>query len=1024
MFNIDIFCEKWSTTNTIEEVKKRISEFEWNIMEWAYEKYDFLALGEYKFLEKGKIKTGDRWDENYTYFFTYEFKVPESLVGKNLFLVLDIFGESEVYVNNVPKGSIDSEHSDVRLSSCVKQGEILQIRIQSAKHEHDAVRNERAWGKRYPHHVFNTSKLICKNQDVEAFYYLAKRTLEIHLSYKQDEKVSDQIYEILKTVLYEIDYYETYETFVEEVKKASKRLVEEVKALNIPYCYGKSLWMGHSHLDLAFKWSWKETFRKIERTLSNTCEVLNNHSDGTYVQSQIKILEVLESAYPELFQKTLKLINKGRVEVVGDLYVEFDTNLPSGESLIRQILYGKKFGKAHFMKESLVCYLPDTFGYSGILPQILVQAGYKYFVTAKLDWNDTNQPPYLFFNWHGIDGSKIMSHILASNYGGECDLARVEKYSKDLRQKELTSTRIYQYGAGDGGGGISEDMILNKRALKQLECMVEVADSTLEGAMDDISRSFTNLPSVEGELYFEKHRGVYTSQGNIKKYNRKSELALRDAEIISAVGMLDNITYPQELLDETWKKVLFNQFHDIIAGSSITSVIDEAVFSYKKAIEAAHQVSQHALNKMTTKGEDIILWNTLAWKRDEVVQVTLENSTPLITDMGDNIIYQVIKQDQNLFTVLLDVRDIPSVGYKRLVFNPCKALQLNLPRMLDGSVLENELYKIVFDKVGEMTSIVDKLNNRYVLRGKGNALIAYVDRPGYFESWDIVADFERKSHPIQDVLEMKLIEMGPIRWTMKITKTFRKSIITQFISIYNHNRRIDVKTEMDFYEPQILLKALFEVDIDAPFASYDISIGNLKRPTTNNNSLEKAQFEVNTHKWADLSDQAYGVSILNDCKYGCDIKNNRMRITLLKTSTFPDPIQDIGHHEFTYSILPHLGGYVEGEVTKMAYELNIPSIPVRGETLKESFSFIETKSNNIIVETIKKSEENDDLIIRLYEFTGKSGLGVLQFNQEYETIEKCDVLERVIGKFSLEHGCVSFEIQPYEIVTLKLLKRT
>lgn len=642
MFDINIFDEKWPVVNTLEEIKKKVNEAEIDMPEWDFVKTEYLNPNEYEFIEKGIIRTGDRWDENYTYFFTTEFIVPDYLTGKNLYLALDICGESEVYIDNVPRGSIDVEHSDVRLSDNIKGGEVFNIKVQAAKHAHNFVRSCRASGQPYRHHVFNSSKLVCKNRDVEAFYHLAKRAVEISVNYEEDKKAAKQIYEILKAILCEVDYYEEYSAFTENIKKASERLLCEIQELNISYKYGKVLFMGQSHLDLAFKWDWKETFRKIERTLSNTCEVLHNYPDGVYIQSQVKILEVLEQSYPDLYNKVVDLVNEGRVEPVGDIYVEFDTNIPSGESLIRQILYGKKFNKSHFKRESRVCYLPDTFGYSGILPQILAQAGYQYFVTTKLEWNDTNKPPYLFFNWHGIDGTEIMSHLLISGYGGDTDIERIHRHISDPRQKGITDIFIYQYGASDGGGGISEDMIQSKAALKKLSCLFEVCDETLENSLDEISKDLPELPSINGELYFEKHRGVYTSQADIKKYNRKSELTLRNAEILSVIALNRGYGYPRDILESAWKKILFNQFHDIIAGSCIGEAADEAVKTFKEAIEVGNSIINDSLNKMVLEGTDIIIWNTLGWKRNEVVEVTFQQKSPVIKDGQDDVEYQIV----------------------------------------------------------------------------------------------------------------------------------------------------------------------------------------------------------------------------------------------------------------------------------------------------------------------------------------------------------------------------------------------
>lgn len=1019
MFGIGIFDKKWATVNTLREIEKKIVEVEIDIPQWAYEKMEYLAPQEYKLIESGIIRPGDRWDENFTYFFMTTFKVPDELSGKNLYLQMDICGESEVYIDNIPKGSIDKEHTDVRLSNCIKEGEVLNIKVQAAKHWHDFIRSDRAWGHPYRHHIFNSSKLICKNRFVEEFYYLAKLVLEISV-YEDNREVADQFYEILKNTLYEVDYHEEYSVFVKNIKKASNKLVKEIQRLGLGFKYGKAFFMGHSHLDLAFKWTWDETVRKIERTLSNTSEVLGNYIEGIYIQSQMKIFEVLKQFYSGLYSKIANLIKENRVEPVGDLYVEFDTNIPSGESLVRQILIGKKLCRNYFGRESKVCYLPDTFGYSGILPQILLQAGYKYFVTTKLDWNDTNKPPYLFFNWYGIDGSGIMSHLLASGYGDNSSFRSVKKYYSDPRQKEISKARIYQYGYGDGGGGISEVLMQEKAALKKLNCMVEVHDMTLENSLDEIAKEMPTLPAVKGELYFEKHRGVYTSQAAIKKYNRRSELILRDAEIFSVMAFMKGHEYPQKVLESAWKKVLFNQFHDIIAGSCLGEVAGEAVETYKQAMDEGSIVIRDSLSKMISNGDNIILWNTLGWERNEAVEVTLQHKHFVIKDGENDITYQIISEDDEVLRILIAVENIPPFGYKKL---QVEGSNDNTKKVFIGEnmrILENGFYRIVFDEAGEMISVFDKSNNREVLKGKGNVLIGYLDRPGYFESWDIAADFEKRAFPIQDVEEMKLIENGPLRWTMKVQKYFRKSTITQYISIYSCNQRIDIRTEMDFYEPQILLKALFDVNITAPYATYDISMGNLQRSTKSNNSYEIAQFEVNMHKWVDLSDENYGVSILNNCKYGCDVKNNKIRITLLKTATFPDSMQDIGHHEFTYSIYPHTGDFREGKVTKEAYKLNVPVIVSKGDIDKVMTSWMKVEGDNIVIETIKKAEDCDDIVVRFYECNGESNTVTLDFYDEVKKAEKCNLLENSFQELAVKNGKVSFHVKPYEIITIKL----
>jgi alpha-mannosidase len=1016
---VDVFDKRWVVWDMIREIKNKIYDTEIELPVWRFKKVEYLKPNKYKLVDKGIIKLGDRWDESFTYFFDTEFTVPKELEGKNIYLYMDIGGESEIYINGKAFGSIDFGHSHVHITDNGKTDNRYTISVQAAYHAQEYVKSKRMYGKPYQHHIFKDAKIVSKNSIVEELYYISSLLFDISVL-EEDEKIKDNIFRILKDSLYKIEYHgEGYE-FIKSIKKVKNILVRRIKELKIPKKYGKMVFAGHSHLDLAFKWTINETIRKIERTMSNTYSTLKRHPEGVFIHSQAQILEYLKEYYPELFNKVYYLIDNDRIELIGNTWTEFDSNIPSGESIIRQFLYGKSFYNQYFNKESRVCFLPDTFGFSGILPQILKKSGFEYFVTSKLNWNDTNKFPYNYFLWEGIDGTKIKSYLMPKGYGGDISFSAVlENYKNSV---ERIKTILFLYGAGDGGGGINDEMMQYKKVLKEINSFVEVKDDSIENCMKEIDNIFKNPNVYSGELYLERHRGTYTSQGKIKKYNRKCEVLYRNVEFFSILAEQEGIKYPKEEILDGWKIILLNQFHDIIAGSCITRAIREAWEGYEKAISIGNNLLERIKERIITEGNDIVVWNTLSWDRTDIVKLHIPNRKTVILDGSEEIDYQIVGEDENGLEVIATIRNIPSFGYRRLTLKKVDANIEKNDYYLDDNILENKNYRILFDEYGQIASILDKQNSVEVLDGKGNILEAFIDRSGYFDSWDISADFEKRKILIKDLKDMKLIERGPIKWTMKVVKGFKKSTITQYISIYRDIRRIDFKTEIDFHEPQILLKAGFEVNVKSNTAVYDLSMGSIERPTTINTSYEKAKYEVPAHKWVDLSHCDYGVSILNDCKYGYDIKGNRMRITLLKTGIYPDNKQDIGKHSFTYSLYPHKGDFREGEVVKAGYELNNSTIVMYGSSSKDRYSFIRVNTNSVIVEHIKKAEKDDSIIVRLYESKGIKDYITLEFDFNIKEAYKCDMMENEIEKINISNNKIHLHLNQYEIYTLKLKK--
>lgn len=1025
---VNVFDPRWPQADVVNRIRERSvvvcepQEF------WTYEKYAYTGVGQYKKLEEGEIGFDQMWDTKDTYFFQKEVMIPRTAEPRDWYLDFQIGGECEVYIDGIAAGSLDKEHHEVLAAKQTLGGFVVSVKIQATRHAHDFVMSKRAYGKDYGYHIFQKVQLVTREESLMEFADLVTVLLQFMDSEWLDVSVKEQIHESIKVVLYTIDCNESLEQLKQQVASAKEVLIERIHQLPVDHPFGEVLFMGHSHLDLVFKWLYRETHRKMERTLSNTVRMMEQYPEVTYLQSQMEILETVASDYPALFQEVKQRVEEGRIEVVGDTYVEFDTNLPSGESLIRQFLYGKSIAHHLMGTDSKVCFLPDTFGYSGILPQILKQAGFQYFVTAKLSWNDTNQPKDLSFLWRGIDGSEVRTHLI-DNYGGNPDPARLERMRQDKRREQMIHGEKMpcQYGAGDGGGGISDEMIRTIRAIETIDVLAKVKHTTLEKACEEVFYGVEDgqLPVRNGELYFEKHRGVYTSQAKIKKGNRKLELALQELEALwtfyemqAAAGEEEWKASCRERMKQGWKTLLLHQFHDIISGTCIQEAVREAEAEYQKALALCETVREEILDRVIRKDSCITLWNPTGVLADGIIKVELPYPVKTLGGAAVQMLPSEETDRKHPYVGLVSGLSVDAFGFLPLSLGEKTELPVYAERICD--CLENSRYRICLDEVGEIVSLYDKRQNREILRGKGNMLCTHVDRGGYFEAWDITEDIERKVYPIHQVEEMVLTEDGPWRKTLRITKTFGNSKIIQKIRIYEDSPRIDFDTWADFQERQMLLKAGFDVDVDAPMATYDISMGSLQRETTRKDSYEKAKFEVLTHKYMDLSQEDHGVAILNDCKYGCDIKGNHMRITLIKTAEFPDPTQDRGIHEFCYSLYPHAGNEKQANVRKEAYLLNQPVKTIQG-AVDFADSVVEYQEDGVLLETIKKAENQKGVILRFYEHYGKEHELQLHWKLPLKTVTRCDILERETDQnVQTEGQLIKTKIKPYEIVTLRI----
>jgi alpha-mannosidase len=805
---------------------------------------------------------------------------------------------------------------------------------------------------------------------------------------------------------------------------------------------------GHAHLDVAWQWPYWRTRQKIAHTISNVLALMERYPFYHYSQSQPQLLQWLKEDAPEMYAQVKKRVAEGRFEPVGAMWVEADCNLTSGESLVRQILHGTRFTEQEFGITPKVIWLPDVFGYSAAMPQIMRAAGIPTFMTTKISWNQFNRLPNDTFRWRGIDGSEVLTHFITApdphpastyyTYNGPVRPEGVAGTWTNYRQKEINDRLIYLCGWGDGGGGPDESQLESLPTMADLPDFPTVSMGRADTYFEELYERVWNnphLPTWVGELYLEYHRGTYTSQARNKQANRRSELLYRDAELLNSWASLYGMPSRQQQLNEGWRLILLNQFHDVLPGSSIHEVYEDTDRIYAQIRAIGEEVRDEALSVLRRElhagREQVLLLNTLPWQRSEPLTL----STDIVSEMGSGQPATGWDGEKLLLVdgvrfpacgaLVVDGDDLVGSGNRE---DGCYALTGK-----DGQItLHNDYYELAFAANGEISRLYDKQAERDVLAAgqTGNQLVAFEDRPLTYDAWDIDIFYEEKPYPLREATQVRLIEQGPVRVTLEVVRPFLSSTIRQRISLWRSSPRIDFATEIDWHEHQILLKSAFPLAINSARATYEIQFGSVERPTHRNTSWDMARFEVPAHRWADLSEGGYGVSLLNDSKYGYDIHDNVMRLTLLKSGIMPDPQADQGLHRFTYSLLPHQGDWREAETVRRAYELNVPVLALKGESDREDrqtqvawktpVSFVSADCQHIVVETVKPAEDGDGLIVRLYEAHNQRGPCSISFATRVLSAQECDLLEEPIGDVKYSGNRLDFHVRPFEIKTFRV----
>ena len=855
---------------------------------------------------------------------------------------------------------------------------------------------------------------------------------------------------------------QAFDRSITKAHSSLQAISEPVKKLSVQLT-------GNSHIDAAWLWPWTETVDVVRRTFGTALQLMDEYPQLHYAQSAAQYSEWMEQKYPPLFQRTVDRAKENRWELVGGMWVEPDLNMPDGESLVRQLLIGKRYFRQKYGADVRIGWNPDSFGYSWQLPQIYKKSGIDYFVTQKMSWNETNQLPLTLFWWQSPDGSRVLTYF-PLGYGGSIepvrlayDLGRANSHNPGLTEV------LNLFGEGDHGGGPTRDML--DRGIRwasnpdlvfppmnfgSAQAFFSAVESKLDSEHSPVwnyksvakgpglpaaSEERIELPTWNDELYLEFHRGVFTTQAKHKQNMRESEEWLLNAEKYSALAWLRGTAYPGTNFTEAWKKVLFNQFHDLAAGSGIGVIYKDAQRDYDVVHWTANDATSNALrtlsseiNTRTIAGVPVVVWNPLAWQRTDLLTFDVQlpekpNGVTVLDPQGNRLPSQVLfaKTDTNNYRLLVEASEVPALGYTVLHVVPdAQAAQTDL--IARETTLENSAVRVKLDSItGCITSIYDKENQfESIAAGScGNELIAFRDTPKEYDAWNIDADFEKDFTRIDRAESVNLIERGPLRATIRVIRNWQNSKFVQDISLYARLKRVDISNDIDWHETHVLLKAAFPLAASSPEATYEIPYGTIARPTTRNNSWETAKFEVPALRWADLGDGKHGFSLINESKYGYDAKGNVLRLSLLRSPKSPDPDADQGHHHFSYSLYPHAGDWKQALTMRRGYEFNYKlegsQVDAHGGRLGANHSYVSVAAESVVLTALKKAEDGDGLLLRFCEWAGKSGEAEITVPEGAVSARVTNLMEEPSGNdLQLKDGKLVVPFHPFEIVSVRL----
>ncbi len=850
-----------------------------------------------------------------------------------------------------------------------------------------------------------------------------------------------------------------------------RKAVSELEPLRAALQQATLVLNGQSHIDAAYRWPWTETVDVVHRTFGTALQLMDEYPSYTFTQSSTVFNAWMADKYPILDNEIKQRIKEGRWEIVGGMWVEPDFNLPGGESTVRQLFIGKRWYQQHYGVDVRVGWNPDSFGFSWQLPQIYKKAGIDFFVTHKLAWSETNKLPFHLFWWESPDGSRVLTYFPPDFASTNLSITRLA-HVYDVAHAEAPGLNeaMDLYGVGDHGGGPTRNLLdqglhwmepdkiaPRMRFGTALSFFTDIQPKigaqsptwnyeTLAAGKPSLAAPLNgqiSIPTWKDELYLEYHRGTYTTQAAEKRDLRQGEEWMLNAEKAASLAWLDGDPYPAAQLNDAWKKVLFNGFHDLAAGSGVGAIYRDAADDFRQVRWSTHQIESNALDTIVsaidthvTSGVPVIVFNPLSWERSGPVEVEVQmpSASPggvaVLDEKGHAVPSEVLSQDasRHVYRMLVYPSGVPSMGYSVLHVIPGRR-SFESDLKVHGFTLENAKLRVVIDpKTGCIRSLYDKRSGFETLApgACGNALVAFKDTPKAWDAWNIDADFEKVSYDLDMVDSARVVESGPLRAVVRITRTWQHSTFAEDIVLYAGADYVDVVHDVDWHENHILLKAAFPLAATSKLATYEIPYGTIERPTTRGNSWDSAKFEVPAIRWADLGNGQHGFSLINESKYGYDAKGNMLRLSLLRSPLAPDPNADRGPNHFSYALYPHAGDWKQALTIRRGYEYNyrLQAIQVEPHTgaMPPSYSFAGTQAQNVILTTMKKAEDSDSLVLRFYEWAGKDGSVQWRVPKGVTAATVVNLMEQPEGSPLPVAGGdrITVPVHPFEIQSVRL----
>ena len=984
-------------------------------------------------VEGGKITPGDEFIGRDRYLWARKtVTLPAQREGCEVYGLFD-FGktggggnsgfESLLYVDGHPFQGVDTNHTDVNFNDLA--GKVVELTFL-------LWTGLEGGGPKAEHrHLVRRADIGYLHKATDEFYYLAKAIYK-ELALLPDESPEKHgLTRALDNAFRRIDWDE--DRFHDTVPAALESLNHALAAMEKRTDITVSA-IGHTHIDVAWLWRLKHTREKAMRSFSTVLKLMDEFDEYVFLQTEPQLYKYLESDCPELYEKVRARVAEGRWEADGGMWLEADCNISSGEALVRQFLHGIRYFQKAFGRRCEYLWLPDVFGYSWALPQILKGFGIETFMTTKISWNQFNTMPHDLFRWRGIDGSEVMTYFITTpevgrpvddrfaTYNGMLSPRSVLGSWKKFHDKALSSETLISYGFGDGGGGVNRNMLKMRRAMDRLPGLPNVKTSRagdfFRRLHERLDKTDRYVPVWDGELYLEYHRGTYTSQARSKRMNRTMEFAAAECEWLSSLALIAGGGYDSATINDCWETILRNQFHDIIPGSSIGKVYEDSMKEYADAAARLGALSKKALGALIRPAENAFtLYHFGSFPRRDPVFLPEAREGAFRGADG-----KVLRTQRVEGGVLVEA-ELGALRMGTVHFEAGASAQAEdlFQVDLEARELETPFYRIQWNEEGALTRVYDKENTREAIEpgACANVLEVYEDKPIQYENWDLDIFHQMKRETVQLVEGPAVVERGALRLKLRFRYAYRRSTFTQDMTLYASSQRIDFVTHASWHEDRRLLKAAFPVAVRSTRATYDIQFGHAERPTHFNTSWDYARFEVVAHKWSDLSEAGYGVSILNDCKYGHSTMDNVLRITLLKSGKYPDTQADMGEHDFTYALLPHAGGPADGGVIEEAEALNLPVRVLSGAEALSALPVVSVDSPMVHIDAVKRAEDEDCLIVRVHECRGGRGAFTLTPGFPLRAYAPVNLLEENLTE-PVEADRICDVLSPFEIKTFKL----